>query len=254
MSDSAAWDALTLELDLWAASGRTATFWWRDDDATTPTRALDKLRVRASAAGIPVALAVIPARATSELVAELRDWPSVRVLQHGLSHANHETPPAKKTELGPARPAQHVIADLITGWNLLEAFDPLPVLVPPWNRISPDVIGRLPGLGYKGLSTFTPRARPHPAPGLLQVNTHVDIIDWRGGVFAGTSAVLTATVRQLSARRSGAADPNEPTGLLTHHLVHDADCERFLDQFTAATSRHPAANWLDARDIFGSLS
>ena len=123
MSDSAAWEALTLELDLWAAEGRTATFWWRDDDATAPTPALDKLRACASAAGIPIALAVIPARATPELAAELRDWPSVRVLQHGLSHANHETPPAKKTELGPARPAQHVIADLITGWNLLEAFD-----------------------------------------------------------------------------------------------------------------------------------
>jgi hypothetical protein len=256
MNDSAAWEALALELDLWAAWGRTATFWWRDDDATAPTPALSTLRARASAAGIPVALAVIPAKSTPELAAELRDWPSVRVLQHGLSHANHETPPAKKTELGPARPVQHVIADLITGWNLLEAFDhPLPVLVPPWNRISPDLIGRLPGLGYKGLSTFTPRAHPHPAPGLLQVNTHVDIIDWRGGgIFAGTATAIAATVRHLSARRSGAADPDEPTGLLTHHLVHDADCERFLDQFTAATSLHPAANWLDARDIFGSLS
>jgi hypothetical protein len=256
MSDSAGWEALTRELDLWATEGRTATFWWRDDDATAPTRALDKLRACAIAASIPVALAVIPAKVTPELIAELRDWPSVRVLQHGLSHTNHETPPAKKTELGPARPAQHVIADLITGWNLLQAFDhPLPVLVPPWNRISPGLIGRLPGLGYKGLSAFTPRAQPHPAPGLLQVNTHVDIVDWRGGgVFAGTSATISATVRHLSARRNGAADPEEPTGLLTHHLVHDADCERFLDQFTAATSRHPAASWLDARDIFGSPS
>ena len=169
MNDSAAWEALTRELDLWAAEGRTATFWWRDDDAVAPTPALSTLRACATAAGIPIALAVIPARATPELAAELRDWPSATVLQHGLSHANHETPPAKKTELGAARPVQHVIADLITGWNLLEPFDPLPVLVPPWNRISPDLIGRLPGLGYKGLSTFTPRARPQPgtraAPG-----------------------------------------------------------------------------------------
>jgi hypothetical protein len=253
MNDSAAWEALTRELDLWAAETRTATFWWRDDDATAPTPALDKLRT--SAADIPIALAVIPARATLELAAELRDWPDASVLQHGLSHANHETPPAKKTELSAARPLQHVIADLITGWNLLESFNPLPVLVPPWNRISPDLTGRLPGLGYKGLSTFTPRARPHPAPGLLQVNTHVDIIDWRGGgAFVGTGAAITATVRHLSARRSGAADPDEPTGLLTHHLVHDAECERFLERFTAATSQHPAVRWLGARDIFGSLS
>ncbi len=255
MNDSAAWEALTRELDLWAAEGRTATFWWRDDDAVAPTPALSTLRACATAAGIPIALAVIPARATTELAAKLRNWPSATVLQHGLSHTNHETPPAKKIELGTARPLQHVIADLITGWNLLEPFDPLPVLVPPWNRISPGLTGRLPGLGYKGLSTFTPRARPHPAPGLLQVNTHVDIIDWRGGgAFVGTGPAITATVRHLSARRSGAADPDEPTGLLTHHLVHDAECERFLERFTAATSLHPAVRWLGARSIFGSLS
>ena len=33
MNDSAAWESLTRELDLWAAETRTATFWWRDDDA-----------------------------------------------------------------------------------------------------------------------------------------------------------------------------------------------------------------------------
>src|SRR5687767_4143354 len=120
MNDSAAWEALTRELDLWAAEGRTATFWWRDDDAVAPTPALSTLRACATAAGIPIALAVIPARATTELAAKLRNWPSATVLQHGLSHTNHETPPAKKIELGTARPLQHVIADLITGWNLLE--------------------------------------------------------------------------------------------------------------------------------------
>jgi len=254
VNDSTAWDSLTRELDLWAAEGRTATFWWRDDDATAPTPALSTLRACTATAGIPIALAVIPACATLELADELRDWPNATVLQHGLSHTNHETPPAKKNELGGARPAQHVIADLVTGWSLLAPFNPLPVLVPPWNRISPDLIGRLPGLGYKGLSTFTPRARPHPAPGLLQINTHVDIIDWHGGgVFAGASAAITATVRHLSARRSGAADADEPTGLLTHHLVHDAECQRFLERFTTATSLHPATRWLDARAIFESV-
>jgi hypothetical protein len=148
-----------------------------------------------------------------------------------------------------------VIADLTMGWRLLEPFDPLPVLVPPWNRIAPDLIGRLPALGYRGLSTFTARARPCPAPGLLQVNTHIDIIDWHGGArFAETPAVIAATVRHLSTRRSGAADPEEPTGMLTHHLVHDAGCERFLERFMAVTSGHPAVRWLDAATIFGRLS
>jgi hypothetical protein len=248
-----AWDALTRELDQWDAEGRTAAFWWRDDDAVTPTPALDRLR--SLSAGIPIALAVIPAGATPELAAELRDWPESTVLQHGLSHDNHETAPAKKTELGTARPVSHAITDLRTGWDLLARFDPLPVLVPPWNRISPDLTGQLPGLGYIGLSTFTPRAAANPAPGLLQVNTHVDIIDWHGGGgFAGTEATIAATIRHLTSRRTGTADPDEPTGLLTHHLVHDADCDRFLAQYTAAISLHPAACWRGARDIFGSQS
>ena len=255
MSDSTAWESLTRELDLWAAEGRTATFWWRDDDAVAPTPALSTLRACANAAGIPIALAVIPARATTELAAELRDWPSATVLQHGLSHTNHETPPAKKTELGAARPPQHVIADLITGWNLLEPFDPLPVLVPPWNRISPDLTGRLPGLGYKGLSTSLPAPGPTRHRDCSR-STPMSISSTgaAAGYSPGPAPPSTATVRHLSARRSGAADPDEPTGLLTHHLVHDADCERFLERFTAATSQHPAVRWLDARDIFGSLS
>src|SRR4051794_621678 len=125
MSDQATWDALTRELDLWAAEGRTATFWWRDDDAVAPTPALGKLRACATAAGIPVAVAVIPARATPELADELRNWQGATVLQHGLSHANHETPPAKKTELRRARATPHLIAHLPKRGALLGAFGSL---------------------------------------------------------------------------------------------------------------------------------
>ena len=209
MNDSAAWEALTRELDLWAAEGRTAAFWWRDDDAVAPTPALDRLRA-CPARGIPVALAVIPARATPELAAELRDWPSATVLQHGLSHANHETPPAKKTELGAARPIQHVIARSQNGLGPAGALRPP---ARPCAALEPDFARPdrpcSPASAIRACRTFTPRAQPHPAPGLLQVNTHVDIIDWRGGgVFAGTDAAIAATVRHLSRpaerrRRSG---------------------------------------------------
>lgn len=247
--------ALARELDLWAEAGRTATLWWRDDDAVAPSPALDRLRDAVTAAGVPVALAVIPAGATAELAEELRGWPGVSVLQHGLAHANHETPPAKKTELGSARNVEAVLADLAEGWRLLRPFDPLPVLVPPWNRIAADVTARLPALGYAGLSTFNARPRPSPVPGLVQVNTHVDVIDWRGGGgFAGTGAVIGALVRHLAARRTGAADPDEATGMLTHHLVHDDPCRRFLDRFLAAASEHPAVRWLDAPALFRSPS
>ena len=196
-----AWDALTLELDQWGAEGRTAAFWWRDDDAVAPTPALDRLR--SLSAGIPIALAVIPAGATPELAAELRDWPESAVLQHGLSHANHETAPAKKAELGAARPAAHVIADLKTGWDMLASFDPLPVLVPPWNRISPDLIGQLPGLGYIGLSTFTRARKPTRRRACFR-STPTSISS------TGMAAEVSPERKQLSPPRSAISPPAGP--------------------------------------------
>ena len=53
------WTAFSNELDRWQEAGRTAAFWWRDDDAIAPTAALDRLA--ATGAGIPKTLAVIPA-------------------------------------------------------------------------------------------------------------------------------------------------------------------------------------------------
>jgi hypothetical protein len=248
-----AWDSLTAALDRWADAGQTTTLWWRDDDAAAPCPALFDLARTAHSAGVPIALAVIPARATPDLAGVLADWPGAAVIQHGLSHTNHENPPAKKAELGSARPTAAVLADLAEGWRRLAPFDPLPVLVPPWNRIAPDLITHLPTAGYAGLSTFAPRTSPHPAAGLVQVNTHMDIMNWRGGGgFAGIEAAIAAAVRHLTLRRTGTADPSEPTGLLTHHLVHDAECWRFLDQFLTITKAHPAVRWLDASAIFGT--
>ena len=37
------WAVLEAELDLWQAAGRTASFWWRDDDAVAATPALSRL-------------------------------------------------------------------------------------------------------------------------------------------------------------------------------------------------------------------
>ena len=34
--EAAAWAKLTVEFDAWAAAGRTASLFWRDDDATRP--------------------------------------------------------------------------------------------------------------------------------------------------------------------------------------------------------------------------
>ena len=65
------WRELEQELEAWARSGRRATFWWRDDDAVEPSPALDRLLELAASGRAPLALAVIPARASSGLAAQL---------------------------------------------------------------------------------------------------------------------------------------------------------------------------------------
>ena len=94
------WPALRDELDTWAEAGRTATLWWRDDDAVEPTPALDRLLALAARHEIPLALAVIPARASTALARRIAgSGPRIAPLQHGYAHRNHAPPSEKKAEL-----------------------------------------------------------------------------------------------------------------------------------------------------------
>lgn len=252
----APWAALTAELDLWAAAGQTATFWWRDDDAGEMTEQLERLLGLPDKTGIALALATVPKRVDAPFRARIADAANVAVLQHGYSHHNFATPGERKIELDGSRPAEYVIADLAVGMQSLASLPGwLPVQVPPWNRIAPHLLPLLPELGYCGLSGLGPRDRPNALAGLRQCNVHIDPIDWRGRhgaarAFAGTEHALAAAIEHLAARRTGAADADEATGLMTHHLVQDEETWRFVEQFIAHTQAHPAARWLSARDIF----
>ena len=246
------WAALEAELDCWRHAGRTASFWWRDDDAVRPTPSLGRLLSLARRHGVPLSLAVIPAFADSALAEEVAASPGVTVLQHGWRHDNHAAPGAKRAELGDGRDPARALAELAEGRARLAAlFGPrmLPVLVPPWNRIAAGLAARLDEAGLQRLSAFGPRpaqARP------FRQNTHADILDWRGTRgFVGTAPALAAVLRHLEARRTGRADAAEATGLLTHHLVHDEACWAFLDRFLAQTARHPASAWPPPSLLFG---
>lgn len=250
--DEPAWQALAGELDTWGGQGREATFWWRDDDAGRPDPALDRLLSRAAGASLPLGLAVVPDWLTDEVVERLQAASTaVVVLQHGFAHANHEReiqPGERKVrpaECGDARPVRNTLAEMAEGAARLRAsFGDrfLPLFVPPWNRISPAVIAGLPHLGYRGFSTFGPRACAWPTPGLLQVNCHVDPILWREGKrFAGPAATLARLRAHLLARRVNQADPTEPTGLLTHHRDLDSTGWVFLEELLGRLKAHPAA-------------
>lgn len=251
----ATWSALTKELDAWATAEREATLWWRDDDATQPTPALERLLDIAGANSVPVCLAVIPNDAQPGLEALAGSNANVAIVVHGVTHENFAAPGEKKCELVEERPLQMMGRQLAQGLETLVALAgdiTLPVLVPPWNRIAGTLIPLLPAHGFQGLSTYGERRSSAPTPGLFQVNCHVDPIDWRGGRnFVGTEEALEILIGHLARRRLGVADAGEPTGLLTHHAIWAQEGFAFLEKVFDRTQHHPAVRWLRPHEVFG---
>jgi hypothetical protein len=247
------WPDLVDELDFWREAGRSATLWWRDDDAVEPSAQLDRLM--SLSPNVPLALAVIPSLAKPGLACRLARLRGsrVRVLQHGWRHLNHAAG-GKKSEFCRDRPLQEAASELAAGrarLSQLFAKLALPVLVPPWNRLDERFLPVLPDCGIRAISQATSRRSHRPAPGLIEANVHIDLVAWRGDRdFIGESAALGGLIRHLQARRLGTACANEPTGILSHHLVQDEAADGFLRRLFMVTGAHGAARWLDATEVF----
>lgn len=239
------WEALDCEIWYWAESGRTATLWWRDDDATWPSPELTRLLTLSAETATPVALAVVPRDAAPDLGPHLARYPLASVLVHGYGHVNHAPPGEDQDEYGPHRSRKTRLAELAESRSRLESFARFtPVLTPPWNRVPYDLLEALPGIGLTGLSAWGPRAEQ--ATG---VNVHVDVMNWQTGRFAGQEAALGQLVNHLTARRTGTLD--EPTGLMTHHAYHDDGVWKFLRELLDRTRPRPGVTWLTAGEAFG---
>lgn len=242
------WRALAGELAAWREAGATPSLWWRDDDAAAASPALSRLLRVAEQCGAPLALAAIPASAQGEAIARARC-----VIMHGCEHRNRAAAGEKKTEFPDAESDEAALERLARARERLamlagERF--LPVLAPPWNRLRESLVPRLPAAGLRGLSRYG--ARKPGRHGVREVNTHVDIVAWRGARgFLGEDASLALLVGHLAARRLRSADPDEPTGVLTHHAVHDEDAWRFLERLFEET-RAGGAAWADPVEVFPS--
>jgi len=239
------WAAFEEDLARRRDAGRPALFWWRDDDAAGPTPEISRLLELSRAAEVPLALAVVPQAAQAALFRLLHA--RVAVLQHGGDHHNRAGPGEKKTEFPAAEREEEALARIAAGRERLESLAGtwlMPVFAPPWNRLRGALAARLPQLGLRGLSTFGPRPPQPPAPALVQVNTHVDIVAWHAGRgFIGEEQALAIARRQLDAL-SG-----EPTGWLTHHAVHDAACWAFLERLFEVT-RRAGGSWAHPQSVF----
>jgi hypothetical protein len=251
-----AWRQFEAEIARWRDCGRPVEFWWRDDDAARPAPELARLLDLASDTGVPLALAVVPDAAVPETFENLGR--GVSLLQHGVDHVNRAEAGGKKTEFSPGEPIDAALARLAAGRARLESLAgarSIAVLAPPWNRLPEALVLRLAGAGLYGLSTYGARASAAPAPGIDQINTHVDIIAWRSGRgFVGEDAALGLAARHLAARRTGAAESAEPTGWLTHHACHDEAAWTFLSRLFETTLGTPGILWRSAADLFSDGS
>ena len=239
------WVELQTALDAVAERGEPIRVWWRDDDAGRDHPALTRLLELAEGHGLSLALAVVPMWLEATSQARIAASPQATILQHGFAHTDRASSGARSIELG-GRELETILGELERGRALLaDAFGCafLAVLVPPWNRLDARLIERLTTCGFIGLSTFGLRAGAQPAPGLVQVNTHLDPIDWRGSrLFVGETAALARLVAML--------DADEPIGILSHHLTLDEAGWAFLERLLGVLAAHPGARLCAADELF----
>jgi hypothetical protein len=225
----------------------TIAFWWRDDDAEDVTPQLERLLKLSGRFALPLGLAVVPSGATQALAARLAHEPQVAVLQHGFRHDRHSPAGEKKAEFGDHRPLAAMRDELHGGRERLQLLFPnfLPVLVPPWNRIGETGDAARRAAGLTGLSLYGPMRSPDPH----QVNTHLDIFDWKGtrGPMARARAF---SILSDEVERRLAGNP-EPLGILTHHLIHQDASWALLEELFADLREHPAATWPEIPHLFG---
>lgn len=219
------WGPLEEELAIWRSKDLTLPIWWRDDDAIAETPEFDQLHQISSDIGMPVHIAIISNLITPSLVPIILDQPNLIPVIHGWRHVNHSPEGAKSAEFGHKRPdAKQELEQAISELEARFGTKLVKLFVPPWNRISAVLLPALCQTGYRGLSTYGPRKARCAIMDLVQINTHIDPIFWRGnrGLVAADTLV-SGIVTTLQERRSGDADATEPLGLLTHHLVHTKD-------------------------------
>lgn len=232
-------DILARYLDARGEADRPLEFWWRDDDLETPSPELSRCLEALGAYDIPAAFAAVPSGLTEAAVRGLEGSGSV-LFVHGWSHTNHAPTGEKKAEFGADRPLADRLADVARGWDRLRMLGggrATACFVPPWNRIGTDLLAHLHEAGITAVSAFASPKHPAPSASVPRLDTHIDLIDWRGT--GGPIPASTLVDRLLT--QDGV---DGPVGILSHHRVTDAGAWDAWRPVLAQLSRHPAVRWL----------
>lgn len=224
--------ALGLELRLWTKAGRTPVLWWRDDDARSPTGALEQLLSLSRRRQAPLTLAVITGPHLPLLVRRLDSEPGVEIAVHGFKHVNRQPEGRGFGEIVESDDVDWVRAQLRATVMTFHRAGVFPTLfVPPWNNLQPQLMAALPDSSLRTVSGFDQNART--VDGVARLDAHLDVLRWKDGArFRGAWKFLTR-MRRLMKQRRLTGQWDEPIGILTHHLDHDHATWLFLEQFLA---------------------
>lgn len=238
------------ELDRLLELGSGIRIWWRDDDADVDCQGLR--RVSELARRFAVVLAVIPGRLDVAIGSVVNDS-NIRVVQHGWAHVNRALDLEQKSEYPDRRDIDAALSELKAGRILLEkVFGDrfIPILVPPWHHCSQTIAGRLPSIGFHGISSGVNWDRP--TPGLIDVC--LDAIDWTGGARAlRKDELMRNLVGLLRYRRYAGLPVDLPIGFLTHHKHLDESAFEVLVDFFEELAGHAAVTWLEPAEVFAPM-
>lgn len=217
--------------------------WWRDDDAMRDTRQLRRLIAISERHRAPLTIASVAMRFDDSLVQALSDAPEwITVCVHGADHRNRADPGEDRSEFPDSRDPDEAIEAIATGWRRVrDAFGAraIPVLAPPWNRVSGAVRARLPTIGLALSDARTVHIDPicwSRRRSLLNGIRHRLFSEPGPRPFAGAGTVASQ-IREAPAH----------AGLMTHHRAHDRACWAWLDRFLAGTPVVSFQEWIDGR-------
>ena len=112
---------------------------------------------------------------------------------------------------------------------------------PPAERHDPRVVRRRPESAGYGKHD----REPQPVAGLARLDTHIDPVDWHAGRGLHPPPALLAKLAERVERLAGfPPGPAAPTGILTHHLVHDDATFAFVDALLHFLARGGLTRWL----------
>ena len=245
---------LEREISQLESENKRVEIWWRDDDLESPSHSLENMISVSEDINLAPLLAVIPARASKQLV-KLLNQCDINIAMHGLHHYNYEPSSRKKAEFGSFRPIETQWKDLKKGIRQLEQLFGdlfLKCFVPPWNRINTELTKSLPSFGISSLSTFASPREATAVPGLLQINTHVDVIDWKEKQrFIGAELLADKIAAELQDRRTRTIGAAEPIGLLTHHLIMSIDDWKEFQEVCLFAKKSTSIHLTPPIDYFG---